>query len=339
MKRLSDFSQILLERTPLIDVRAPVEFAEGSLPLAENFPLMTDDERHEVGIMYKEKGQQAAIELGHRFVSGPVKEARVQQWINFIKENPGCAIYCFRGGLRSRITQQWLHDAGYDVPVIEGGYKAVRRFLLDSMAELLLKLNFRIIGGPTGSGKTQYIRTKKYFIDLESIAHHRGSAFGSYTDKPQPTQINFENLLILEMLRLKNVNEPIFLESESRMIGRCALPVSFHEKMLNSPREEISRPVEERVQNIYAEYILESPLGTQNDAAHFAHLQKSLDSISRKLGGLRHKEITEDLHFSKSEFLKNGTLESNKIWIEKLLLWYYDPLYNHSRLNHKARLT
>jgi len=339
MKRLSDYAQILIGRTPLIDVRAPVEFAEGALPNSVNLPLMTDQERHEVGIMYKEKGQQAAIELGHRLVSGNVKAQRVQNWINFINDNPGCAIYCFRGGLRSRITQQWLHEAGFDVPVVEGGYKAVRRFLLDSMAEILPRLKFKIIGGPTGSGKTLHIRKQQYFIDLESIAHHRGSAFGSYTDKPQPSQINFENQLILELLKLKNITEPIYLESESRMIGRCALPPSLHEKMLNSPREEVSLPVAERVQNIYDEYILESPLGSRKDGAHFAHLQKSLDSISRKLGGQRHKEITDDLSFSRSEFMKTGSLESNKIWIEKLLLWYYDPLYNHSRLNHKARLT
>lgn len=334
-KRISDYANLLLKQTPLIDVRAPVEFKEGSLPNAVNLPLMTDAERHEVGIKYKAEGQQAAIELGHRFVSGKVKEERVRHWVEFIEKNPGTVIYCFRGGLRSRITQQWLSEAGCDVPVVEGGYKAARRFLLDSLEEQLPRLQFQIIGGPTGSGKTAYIRQQKYFIDLESIAHHRGSAFGGYSNHPQPCQIDFENRLILEILKYKDLKEPLYLESESRMIGRCALPLSFYEKMLKSPRREISSPVDDRVENIFREYILESPLGTERDANHFQHLQKSLDSISRKLGGLRHKEISEDLGFSREEFVKTGSLESNKIWIKKLLLWYYDPLYTHARSHYK----
>lgn len=331
MIKLTDFESLLLSKTPLIDVRAPVEFAEGSLPGSTNLPLMTDQERHEVGLMYKSQGQQAAIELGHQFVSGKVKEERIQKWIQFITQNPGTVIYCFRGGLRSRITQQWLKEAGYNVPLIEGGYKAVRRFLLDAMDEILPRLHFQIIGGPTGSGKTPYVRSQRHFIDLESLAHHRGSAFGSYTDQPQPSQIDFENRLVVEILKLKNVADPVYLESESRMIGRCALPPAFYEKMLQSPRQEISRPVHERVENIFQEYILHSPIGLKKEPDHFDHLQKSLDSIAKKLGGLRHKEISQDLSLSRSEFLKDGSLHSNKIWIEKLLLWYYDPLYAHAR--------
>lgn len=335
MTRISDYESLLLNRIPLIDVRAPVEFAEGSLPGSFNIPLMTNQERHEVGIMYKAQGQQAAIELGHSFVNGAVKTARVQAWIDFVKQNPGAVIYCFRGGLRSRISQQWLSEAGLEVPVVEGGYKAVRQFLLQSLDEILPRLQFQIIGGTTGSGKTTFIRQQRDFIDLEELANHRGSAFGGYADKPQPSQIDFENRLILELIKLKNITEPVFLESESRMIGRCALPLALYEKMLKSPRREISRPIQERVENIYQEYILESPLG-KKDPSHFAHLQKSLDSIARKLGGLRHKEITQDLAHARTEFEKNGCLESNKIWIEKLLLWYYDPLYSHARLNAKT---
>ncbi|HBM45267.1 MAG TPA: tRNA 2-selenouridine(34) synthase MnmH, partial [Halomonas sp.] len=116
--------KVIASNTPLIDVRAPVEFAQGSLPGAVNLPLMVDEERHQVGIAYKQQGQQAAIALGERLVSGEIKQARVAAWQAYLAQHPDASIYCFRGGLRSQIAQQWLVDAGLHRPRIEGGWKA-----------------------------------------------------------------------------------------------------------------------------------------------------------------------------------------------------------------------
>jgi tRNA 2-selenouridine synthase len=334
--RITDYASLLLANTPLIDVRAPIEFTTGALPGATNLPLMNNLERHEVGIMYKAHGQEAAIRLGHQLVSGKVKEVRIQSWLDFAKSHPNAIIYCFRGGLRSRTTQQWLSEAGLNLPVIEGGYKAVRRFLIDSIDEILPHLKFQIVGGPTGSGKTSYIQKQNHFIDLEKIANHRGSAFGGFADSLQPSQVNFENLLALEILRLKQITAPIYVESESRMIGRCALPENFYKKMLESPRQDLDMSVEERVENIFREYILESPLGLKKDADHFKNLENSLRGISRKLGGVRYQELLNDLNVSRSQFSETGSLDSNKIWIQKLLLWYYDPLYQNAKTRFQS---
>jgi len=132
-----DYLSVLLLDTPLLDVRAPVEFAQGAFPGVTNIPLMNDEERHRVGLQYKQKGQDSAIELGHELVSGEIKQSRVAQWVEFARANPQGYLYCFRGGLRSRISQQWLAEAGIQYPRIIGGYKAMRSFLLESLEKIL----------------------------------------------------------------------------------------------------------------------------------------------------------------------------------------------------------
>ena len=126
---INNYKQLLLDYTPMIDVRAPVEFATGALPASINLPLMTDDERHQVGLRYKNNGQDSAIAMGHQLVHGEIKQQRVQAWQDFIQANPSAVLYCARGGLRSQLTQQWLAEAGIDCPRVEGGYKSLRGFL------------------------------------------------------------------------------------------------------------------------------------------------------------------------------------------------------------------
>jgi tRNA 2-selenouridine synthase len=115
----------------LIDVRAPVEFGQGALPRAVNLPLMDDEERRQVGIEYKQRGQDAAIALGQRLVSGAVKEDRVDAWVALLDDHPDAVVYCFRGGLRSQVSQQWLEEAGITRPRIRGGWKAMRQALCE----------------------------------------------------------------------------------------------------------------------------------------------------------------------------------------------------------------
>ena len=150
----SSFEQLFLEDRPFIDTRAPIEFQRGSFPSAVNIPLMSDDEREQVGVCYKEQGEQAAVALGHQLVSGNAKEERVAAWIEHVKRHENAALFCFRGGLRSKTVQSWLATSGYQVPLVNGGYKALRSFLLTSLEECLSELNLVVIGGRTGVAKT-----------------------------------------------------------------------------------------------------------------------------------------------------------------------------------------
>ena len=138
---LDNYHDILRQQLPLLDLRAPLEFAKGAFCHTQNMPLMSDTERAAVGTCYKQQGQQAAITLGHKLVSGEVKQARVAAWQHFTKANPTGMLYCARGGLRSQIAQQWLADSGVKVPRVKGGFKALRRAaitVIEQAAELRL---------------------------------------------------------------------------------------------------------------------------------------------------------------------------------------------------------
>jgi tRNA 2-selenouridine synthase len=203
-------------------VRAPVEFAQGALPGAVNLPLMIDAERHQVGIAYKQRGQAAAIALGERLVSGEVKQARIAAWQAYLAERPDALIYCFRGGLRSQIAQQWLEDAGISRPRLEGGWKAMRQALCERIETAALQ-PILVVAGLTGCAKTTLINQLDNGVDLEAFAHHKGSAFGRRPEEPA-TQINFEHALAK---RLISLTERLVIEDESRQIGSANIPLSF----------------------------------------------------------------------------------------------------------------
>ena len=187
-----NLKKLFLQDTPLIDVRAPIEFKDGHFPCSINLPLMNDEERHLIGIEYKKLGQLKAIELGHKLVSGETKENRISDWVNFLKINPNAQLYCFRGGMRSQIATEWIADRGIKLEKITGGYKALRQFLLNTLEEKSKVVKLVVISGRTGTGKTPFLyQTNLPMIDLEKLANHRGSSFGGMG--PQPTPINFEN--------------------------------------------------------------------------------------------------------------------------------------------------
>src|SRR5690606_6237145 len=220
----NDYQAIFLNDAPLLDVRAPIEFSKGAFPLAHNLPLLSDEERHRIGICYKRKGQQAAIELGHELVSGAVKVERIAAWDAYLRDHPDGYLYCFRGGLRSQTVQQWLKtETGRDAPRILGGYKAMRNFLIDTTTTTVARCDLVLVAGLTGSGKTELLVQLDNAIDLEGHAHHRGSSFGKHAT-PQPEQINFENALAIDFLKKRaKGHQVLVLEDEGRMIGRCAL--------------------------------------------------------------------------------------------------------------------
>src|SRR5690606_25391291 len=183
------------------------------------------------GTCYKQKGQQAAIALGHELVSGRVKEMRVQAWSTFARAHPDGYLYCFRGGLRSQVTQQWLRGAGIDYPRVAGGYKAMRGFLLETLDAALRECRFVLVGGLTGTGKTDVLVQLDNAIDLEAHANHRGSSFGKRATA-QPAQIDFENALAIDLLKKRARGFSQFvLEDEGRIVGSCSLPLALYEGM------------------------------------------------------------------------------------------------------------
>lgn len=321
---LSQFRNLILAKTPIVDVRAAVEFAQGRLPNSVNLPLLNDDERKEIGTLYKQNGQAAAVQRGYELISGELKKSRVQAWADFVQKNPEAVLTCFRGGLRSKISQEWLAEMGHSRPRIAGGFKAFRQFLMTE-TERNSKQKLCVVSGATGSGKTliiQQISLLRATVDLEKLAHHRGSAFGAHVE-PQPSQIDFENRLAAELMQIENhfgLHKPLVVEDESRLIGRCAQPEIFFNRLRESKIVMVDESMESRVQVTFDDYIVHSPL-------NFSRFEKSLGAIAKKLGGIRYQELCQDLEKSKRQFQESREIESNKIWIEKLLVWYYDPLY------------
>jgi tRNA 2-selenouridine synthase len=325
----------VLGATPLLDVRSPIEFADGSAPGAVNLPLLSNDERHQVGLTYKTRGQEAAIELGHRLVSVDLRESRVQAWLDYLNAHPSAVIYCARGGLRSQTVQSWLADKNRQRPVIHGGYKSIRRFFIDTLERLPAALEFKVIAGPTGSGKTDYLgSSNEPSIDLEKLARHRGSAFGAMSS-PQPCQANFENELATELIKKSRLGRPILIEDESQRIGHRLIPRNLFDKMLASERIMLDIPIETRIDKILREYVSESSLVNKGDLSRFAELRQAVQAIARKLGTLRAEEILNDLRYAEHEFVSGRGLDSNRVWIRKLLEWYYDPFYEFAKARTK----
>ena len=340
-----DFLSLLLSNTPLLDVRAPVEFAQGAFPGAHNLPLMNDEERHLVGLQYKRKGQDAAITLGHELVTGDVKQARVAQWVEFAKANPQGYLYCFRGGLRSRISQQWLSEAGIPYPRIIGGYKAMRSFLLESLEQTIAQSSFVLVAGFTGCGKTVVMQALTAAIDLEKLAHHRGSSFGKHATD-QPVQIDFDNQLAIALLRLSTQGiTKIALEDESRLIGRCALPISMRDKMLISPVVWVEESSDSRVERILHDYVedlgaqFERLLGVEAGFEAFsARLLESLNNLYKRLGGECHARLASAMQSALNIQKNTGAIDKHREWIRALLIEYYDPMYEHQRAGKASRI-
>lgn len=339
-----DYRALFLEDVPLMDVRAPVEFDKGSFPTASNHPLMTDEERHLTGIRYKEAGQEAAVELGHELVHGDTKAQRINRWAAFARQHPHGYLFCFRGGLRSRITQQWLAQAGIDYPLVKGGYKALRRFLLDDFEQRVDSLPLRLVSGRTGSGKTRLLHRLPNPVDLEGMAEHRGSSFG-HTLTPQPSQIDFENRLYIALLKASQQDGPIHMEDEGRLIGRRALPPQLQQRMKDVPMLVLEEPLEQRVDIILTDYVTDMAAaylrrdGEELGRARFRdYLLGSLERIQKRLGGVRYQEYRDIMSAALDEQERRGDPSLHREWIRSLLETYYDPMYDYQLSRNQGRI-
>ncbi len=345
LPQTDDYRGLLLGGVPLMDTRAPVEFDQGAFPGAENRPLLTDEERHRVGIRYKEAGQDAAIELGYRLVSAEEKARRIAAWEDFARRHPEGALYCFRGGLRSRLTQRMLaEETGRVLPRVRGGYKALRRFCIETTEAFAAEIPLRVVGGRTGSGKTLLIAERGDAVDLEGLAHHRGSAFGA-RGRPQPAQIDVENRLAVALLRHReHRGGGLVVEDESRNIGSRQLPLVFYRAMQAAPLAVVERPTAERVEIALADYVHE-PLaelrpahGEAAVAAFGERARKGLDRIRKRLGGQRHREFGELLDAGLAEIERGAELDAMRAFIRRLLTEYYDPMYDYQLAKRAERI-
>ncbi len=340
-----DYFSLFLNDIPLMDVRAPVEFDKGAFPNASNLPLINDDERHQIGICYKQKGQQAAIDLGNQLVRGQERERRMQAWRAWWQANPHGYLYCFRGGLRSQTTQAWLREAGVDAPLVTGGYKAMRTFLLEEQEKCIADLPFEILCGRTGCAKTRVIETRSNAIDLEGLAHHRGSAFGRRPGG-QPSQIDFENALAIALIKMRDRGYPtVLLEDESKLIGRCHLPFSLQDKIKSQPRIIINETLASRVQITLEDYVV-GPLeeyqqhyGEQEALQRLGEeLLSAMDRIKRRLGGLKHQQLRQLLEEALVVQAMSGDPELHREWIHSLLADYYDPMYDYMMSKREGKV-
>jgi tRNA 2-selenouridine synthase len=335
------FTELLLNSTPLIDVRAECEYHDGHIPHSVNLPLLKDAERTEVGTCYKRKGQEAAITLGTQLVSGDAKNERMAAWMRFIADNPTAVILCFRGGLRSQTVQKWLAESGLQRPLISGGYKALRRHLLRTTIRVADEKKIIIVAGKTGTGKTHLINNLTHSVDLEGLANHRGSAFGRRVSA-QPAQSVFENLLALDLLRQEREGgATLFLEDESRAIGSISLPLELHRAMSVAPIVRVEESLDFRVETILNDYIVSNLTDfrrldpVQGDSLFSESLLASLDRIKKRLGGERHLAVRDIMS---AALTSNNDHDQHRAWIRGLLVDYYDPMYEYQMTKKAQRV-
>ena len=300
-----DISEFLkrAENTPVADVRSPSEYNYGHIPGAVNIPLFDDKEREQVGIKYKNEGRIRAILKGLELTAGSMS-SKLQMALDLARGGK-LLVHCWRGGMRSE-AMAWLFSLGdIETEILEGGYKAYRNFVLEKLSE---KHNYIILGGLTGSGKTGILKYLKSLgrqvIDLEGIASHKGSAFGSLGQPGQPTSEHFANLLYDE-LKCMDFKEPIWLEDESKNIGSVFMPDQFYNNMQESPVVALLMDPGTRIPRLLEEY-----------ARYPAdNLRDSVMRISKRLGGLSTKEAIESI--------ESGNFER----AIEITLNYYDKAY------------
>ncbi|TBR60514.1 tRNA 2-selenouridine(34) synthase MnmH [Mastigocladus laminosus UU774] len=302
--------------TEIIDVRSPREFSEDHIPGAINLPVLNNSERTEIGTIYKQINTFQARKIGAALVTKNISEHITQHFAKKEKSyHP--LVYCWRGGQPSLSMALVLGQIGWRVTLLEGGYKTYRAYVRQQIEELPKKFTYKILCGLTGSGKTYILRQMRergtQVLDLENLAQHRGSVFGEeWQDKlsPQPTQKYFESLL-LQQLQSFNPKEPVWIESESRKIGKVYLPKSLWEKMKQACCVDIQLPLTARVKFLLQKY------------SHFVEypeiLKAKLEKLKDRYGWEKVNQWYQLIDAEKWELL-----------IRDILSNHYDPTYRKS---------
>ena len=297
---------------PLIDVRSEGEYEAGHIKSAVNIPLLNNVERIAVGTDYKQKGQKEAIKTGFRLV-GPRLADMMEETQKIGNE---LLVYCWRGGMRSANFCQFANMSRIKTHSLKGGYKAYRQLALDIFNQ---SYQFVVIGGYTGSGKSEILRALsnigEQVIDLEKLASHKGSAFGGLMMPPQPSTEQFQNDLFEEMLKL-DPTKRIWIEDESLAVGKIFLPRDLWMQLSVGPVVELAVRKEIRIERLVREY----------GGAKQAEFLDAMTRIQKKLGGQNYKEAKEKY--------VNGDLRTTI----DLLLTYYDKAYTFALAKKKDRI-
>jgi tRNA 2-selenouridine synthase len=306
MSQTIDIQEFLKLRrsVPVVDVRSPGEFTHGNIPSAVNIPVFNDEERARIGTLYKQKGQESAIQLGLEIVEPKLLE--MAESALAAAGQGELLVHCWRGGMRSASMCELFETAGIRTKLLSGGYKAYRNFVRQNFET---KLDIRIVGGETGSGKTEILQELKKLgeqvIDLEGLANHRGSSFGAIGMDKQPTVEQFENILFDAWSELDPARR-VWVEDESKAIGRVFVPEGLWQQMSEAPVYRVEIPFDVRVQRLIIDYA----------SAPKELLLSALERIKKRLGGLDYKNAVEAF--------ENGDLAG----ATAIALRYYDKAYN-----------
>ena len=305
MVKTATIADFLAAPGPVLDVRSPSEYEQGHIPAAVSFPLFSNQERAQVGICYKQQGRDAAVELGFDLL-GP-KLGEMVRTAKAIAPDRTVRVHCWRGGMRSGGVGWGLQMAGFQVTTLEGGYKAFRRWMRQVFA---MPRTIIVLGGMTGTGKTLILQALRQqgeqVLDLEGLANHRGSSFGSLDMPPQPSTEHFENLMGDRLSQL-DPQRPVWIEAESRRVGTCRIPEELFQQMEAAPTLEIVRSLEERL-----DILIEIYGQTERPG-----LIEATERIRKRLGGQRTQQAVELIHNEQPRE------------VCRILLDYYDRTYRY----------
>ena len=303
----------------IIDVRSPAEFADDHIPGAINLPVLDDQQRAEIGTIYKQINPFTAKRAGAALVAQNIA-AHLQTALQDKARDWRPLVYCWRGGQRSGAMAQIFSNIGWHSSVIDGGYKSYRRYVLDCLDHFPEQLSLMIVSGQTGTAKTHILQAASakgaQIIDLEKLACHRGSLLGSEPGQPQPSQRYFESQLC-QALKQCAPGQPILVEAESNKIGNIHVPPAFWAAMRNAPTIRVTAPIDARVNFLQRDY---------------AHMVNHPELIMPLLSKLKHR------HSAKQLAAWNQMID-RKDWpnfIKSLLESHYDPSYQRSGSARRA---
>jgi len=295
----------LKENRPVIDVRSPIEYEKGHVPGSVNIPLFSNDERAQIGTVYKKQGSDKAVVLGESYAVPKIESFLADALLH--SSDKSLIVYCFRGGMRSQRFSELLDENGFNVSRLESGYKSYRSYVQKSFIK---SYPLSVLGGRTGSGKTEILeellKKNEQVINLEKMASHRGSAFGSIGEGEQPTTEQFENCLF-ELLKTLSLKNKIWIEDESLNIGRVYLPADFFRQMKIAPLVVLKVSKKDRVERLCRDY---AGYGKEP-------LIASLTKIGKKLGGDRASKALDAVQ-------RNDYSAAASI-----ILDYYDKCYDY----------
>jgi tRNA 2-selenouridine synthase len=294
----------------IIDVRSPAEYAEDHIPGAISAPVLDDAERAEVGTLYKQVSAFSAKKAGASLISRNIAR-HIEELFRDKDKTWHPLVYCWRGGKRSSAMAHVLREIGWNAETLEGGYKAYRRFVVSQLQSLPPGLEFIVIHGPTGSGKSRLLgalqRASAQVLDLEGLAAHRGSVLGNLPDRPQPTQKMFESLLLQQLSSLQT-ETPVYVEGESKKIGELHVPDALMERMRASPCILVNTGVEVRVDLLLDEY---------------RHFLSDRDALNKQL------DCLIALH-GRERIAEWKSITDWRELVRRLLVEHYDPAYRRS---------